>query len=149
MSGDIYWRTLIRKSEDTIIVISRDGTIEEVNAKMPPESVGQSIANFVPVEEHKQMALDCVERVCSTGKQETIEMESGGKWYSITTLPVVDAEKVIQVTRDVTERVELVNELKSKNDDLEKMADVMVSRELKMKKMEERMRDHGIDPNGE
>ncbi len=83
--------------------------------------------------------VDCpLERTLQSKKKESLEYfeEQLGRWLLVTTTPVFNEmgkiEKVIHVVDDITEKKKGEEDLKKRNEELEKFNSIAVNRELKM-----------------
>jgi PAS domain S-box-containing protein len=125
------WRSLVENATDVILVAGRDGIIQFINSTTPGLSaedvVGASVYDFTPPEFEKTMR-ECLARIYETGIAEShdivgVSADGVPACYATRIAPVMQDGEVIATThvaRDVTERKEAEDEIKSLNEELER-----------------------------
>ena len=127
------YRALVENATDFIYMHDRDGRVLSLNkstasllGKEPRELIGKTLFDIFPKEIATEFSRH-MKRVFETGKVRTAEskMVAGKKemWISTSLSPVKDYEDkvvaVIGVSRDITERKRLEQEIQKKNEQLD------------------------------
>ncbi len=115
--SDARWRALFDAEPDAVLVLSRDGTVRDVNpaglvlleAERPESVVGTSVYSYVAAG-HRDAFRGFAERVCG-GKKDTLDVEVVGlkgaaRLLAVHAAPlrmeVAGPDGLLAVTRDVT-----------------------------------------------
>lgn len=153
------WSSLLENTDDIIIVVDNNSTMQYINKTIPPytpeETIGKSIYDYVPNNQHDIMR-NSLEKIFKTGIKNNYEVSSdvpevGTVWFSTKAVPIKrDGEivGVILISTDITEKKK-ANEalqnakekLEKKVDELERYKKVSVGRELKMIELKKRIKE--------
>ena len=141
------WFHLLENIPDVIMTIDQDGKILTINHPIKglkkEEVIGKNLKEYES-EKHCHIRKDALKNVFETGKPQTYEIVGVDKdgqynaWYETRIIPVDyqdQNQKVIMISRDITERKKTEKNLKEKIEELEKFQKVTVDRELSMIKL--------------
>lgn len=124
------WKQLAESAPDIIISISREGKILFINrpisAFTTEEVIGRDATSFIP-QEHKPILEAALKKVFTNGTIAEYEILGGGAdhkkaWYATRIAPVIvdgDVVSATLITRDITERKKMEEDLRHASDDLE------------------------------
>ncbi len=139
-TSEARYRALVNSAEDTIYSLDRDGRYTTLNASAlrrfgwaEADFVGKTIRDFYPPEEAAFYEAQYAQ-VFETGQPTRFERRSinalGDFWYSISLSPIFDvAGEVVAisgVSRDITERVRVEEQLRLQSTALEAAANGIV-----------------------
>gem|GEM_PF-1452775 len=108
------WEALLQNLPDVVVIVSRDGTILEINeaARSIKDAVGRNAFEYVPPEQSEVMRK-AFEQVFQTGKPCSYEIQGTGpagpntSWYTTRLVPIEREGQVIaaaMISRDITNR---------------------------------------------
>lgn len=124
------WQTTFNASQDVIWVLNEENKIIQSNAiaedvfeKPIEDMIGMSCYSIV--HNSQEPILDYpFERAKKSLKRESMELNIDNKWFEITVDPILDDDNrfigAVHFIRDITERKEIQNEIKSKSTEFEK-----------------------------
>ena len=129
--SELKWRQLAETAPDIIISIGPDGKILFINRVISTltknEVIGKDATSFVPPD-HAATLKKALEKVFKEGVATEYEIlgrtkDNGPIWYHSRIAPVIIDGQVVSATlvsRDITERKKMENELREARDSLEK-----------------------------
>lgn len=121
-AGSARWRGLVENAPDTILIVSRDGTIQFINRTLPgfdrEDVVGSEVYSYMS-ERYARSMREALDRVFRTGEAGGIEIEADGPqgapaWFAIRIGPIHKDGEVASATMiatDITGRKRLERQI--------------------------------------
>lgn len=135
--SEAKWRSLVENAPDIVMTVGRDGTILFLNKtvteeRRPQDVIGTSVYDYAP-EDGKSQLRSILERVFSTGETVSFELAGPGPrgvlaWYRMRLAPIRHSGQTraaVLISRDVTARRRVEEELRSKTEQLEAVTEAM------------------------
>ena len=129
------WKSLTENSQDHIMLLDLDYTIQFINHTVPDltkaQVIGKSNLDFIPTEYH-QVAVDCFKRVIGSGKPDRFEVkyitaEGEEQFFDSRISPQVDENGkviyLISTSNNITERIQTENALRESWDSFRFLAE--------------------------